>query len=229
MKMTLRRSSNIIESSVRNRHRSVGTIRNLYFDHQRWAVRFFLVNTGNWFIYKPALMSCAHLNLNPNTLDLSTDLSEEQIKIGILPEKETSPTRKFDTRYGINEGAYSWNYRNIWGSGIFPRDLASRLLTKYFPNFSLKRTAEDLDLCSANEVNGYSIDTLDGKIGWVRDLLIDPRTWSIRYLDIETVKWDSGEHVLLSPDWISSVDSKERSFKVELSTEGVREYCLPPN
>ncbi len=51
---------------------------------------------------------------------------------------------------------------------------------------------------------GKSINAADGDIGQVSDLYFDDKTWTIRYIVVDTGGWLSGRQVLLSPHAFAS-------------------------
>ena len=78
-------------------------------------------------------------------------------------------------------------------------------------------------LRGTQEEGGYFIAAADGEIGHVEDFIVDDESWAIRYLTTETGNWWSGKKVLISPQWISSVDWAQRNVHVQFSREGVRQ------
>jgi hypothetical protein len=85
-------------------------------------------------------------------------------------------------------------------------------------------SADDSDphLRSCNAVKGYHIVANDGEIGHVQGFLYDDRTWSLRYLIVETGNWWAGHQVLISPEWISQVNWEDSSVTVMLDREAIR-------
>ena len=70
---------------------------------------------------------------------------------------------------------------------------------------SLVRAGGDGDshLQAATAVVGYAIRTEDGEIGHVKDVLVDDKAWTIRYLVVDTEHWWAGKIVLVSPGWLT--------------------------
>jgi uncharacterized protein YrrD len=54
-------------------------------------------------------------------------------------------------------------------------------------------------LRTARNLKGTSIAATDGNIGSVQDLYFDDRSWTVRYLVVDTGTWLPGRHVLISP------------------------------
>ena len=72
---------------------------------------------------------------------------------------------------------------------------------------NLARAGEngDVHLKTATEVMGYDVQTEDGKIGHVKDVLVDDQAWAIRYLVVDTEHRWEGKTVLVSPAWLINV------------------------
>ncbi|HXJ83680.1 MAG TPA: PRC-barrel domain-containing protein [Candidatus Methylomirabilis sp.] len=63
----------------------------------------------------------------------------------------------------------------------------------------------DGHLQTATAVMGYAIQTEDGEIGHVKDVLVDDQTWAIRYLVVDTENRWAGKKVVVSPAWLAHV------------------------
>jgi uncharacterized protein YrrD len=70
---------------------------------------------------------------------------------------------------------------------------------------------------------GFTIGCTDGEIGKVTELYFDDKTWTIRYLIVETGSWLFGRKILLSteallkPDWVNQI------FPVNLTMEQIKD------
>lgn len=69
---------------------------------------------------------------------------------------------------------------------------------------------------------GFSLATEDGEIGSIKDFYFDDQYWNIRYLVVETGNWFFGRKVLVSPYAIEGVEWENRSLKVRMTKEQVR-------
>jgi hypothetical protein len=52
---------------------------------------------------------------------------------------------------------------------------------------------------------GYTVESEEGEIGRVDDVLVDDSAWAIRYLVVNAEKWCPGKTVLVSPEWLIPV------------------------
>lgn len=62
-----------------------------------------------------------------------------------------------------------------------------------------------LHLQNAIAVLGHAVQSEDGEIGRVKDVLVDDDAWAIRYLVVDTRDWWAGKNVLVSPKWLTRV------------------------
>jgi len=73
----------------------------------------------------------------------------------------------------------------------------------------------------AGELKGVTIEAMDGDIGSVQDLYFDDRTWTVRYLVVDTGTWLPGRQVLISPMAFHVVPGGSR-LRTRLTKDQVR-------
>jgi sporulation protein YlmC with PRC-barrel domain len=74
------------------------------------------------------------------------------------------------------------------------------------------------------DIKRFTIAATDGDIGVTQDFLFDNRTWTVRYMYVDTNKWlPLGEKVLISPISLREIDSDEEKIHVALSTQEVKD------
>jgi hypothetical protein len=66
-------------------------------------------------------------------------------------------------------------------------------------------------------LEGYDIVASDGRLGHVRDLLFDDRSWAFRWIVVNTGSWLSKRLVLIHPSATLDVDHERRTIRVNLS------------
>ena len=74
----------------------------------------------------------------------------------------------------------------------------------------------------AKELEDYELRARDGKIGHVEDFFFDDRTWTVRYLVIDTGTWLNRRKVLISPTAVSRAEWDQQLLPVDLTREQVR-------
>jgi hypothetical protein len=72
-------------------------------------------------------------------------------------------------------------------------------------------------------VMGYHIQATDGDIGHVEGLLVDEKTWAIRYFVVNTSNWWLGHQVLIAPQWIQEVSWSDSTVSVNLTQQAVQD------
>jgi len=72
-----------------------------------------------------------------------------------------------------------------------------------------------------NNLMGFTMGATDGEIGKVTDFYFDDRTWTIRYLVVETGNWLSNRKVLISPKALLQCDWENETFPVNLTKEQI--------
>jgi uncharacterized protein YrrD len=76
-------------------------------------------------------------------------------------------------------------------------------------------------LDKAKTLTGYSLHSLDGEIGKVKDFYFDDHYWTIRYLVADTGEWLVSRKVLISPHSLAGVDRNQGSITVKLTRDQI--------
>jgi hypothetical protein len=76
-------------------------------------------------------------------------------------------------------------------------------------------------LSKTKALTGYTLKSLDGEIGTVKEFYFDDQHWTIRHLVIDTRNWLPGKKVLISPLWIDHVSWHDSKVFVNLSREAI--------
>jgi hypothetical protein len=76
-------------------------------------------------------------------------------------------------------------------------------------------------LSSAKTLKGYTLNSLDGRIGKVKEFYFDDRHWTIRYLVADTGHWLTDRQVLISPYALLSVNREEQTLAVDLTKKQI--------
>jgi len=69
----------------------------------------------------------------------------------------------------------------------------------------------------------YTLDSLDGEIGRIKEFYFDDRHWTIRYLVAETGNWLTDRQVLISPYALKAVIREEQHIEVELTKKQIED------
>jgi hypothetical protein len=74
-----------------------------------------------------------------------------------------------------------------------------------------------------NDLQEFTIHATDGDIGRVDHFLFDDQQWTVRYVVVDTGKWLPGRRVLISPRAVGRVDTGDRTLRLDLTREKVRD------
>jgi len=73
----------------------------------------------------------------------------------------------------------------------------------------------------AKTLKGYTLECTDGNIGQLVEFFFDDRYWTVRYLVVGTGAWLKGRQVLLAPYALISVNTHDRSVRVNLTKKQI--------
>ena len=70
-------------------------------------------------------------------------------------------------------------------------------------------------------LKGYTLDSLDGEIGKVKEFYFDDQHWAIRYLVADTGNWLTGRQVLISPYAMIAVNKEKQNIAIDLTKKQI--------
>jgi sporulation protein YlmC with PRC-barrel domain len=147
----------------------IGSVHDVYFDQERWAVRYLVVDTGEWLAGKRVLVPPA---------SVETALSSaKKLRLALTRERVERAPPAEDGEPQLRSGA---------------------------------------------EVIGYGIEARDGAIGEVQDFIIDDKSWTVRDIVVDTLKWWPGGEVRVHPAYVERIDRGERRMHLRLTRDQVK-------
>lgn len=78
-------------------------------------------------------------------------------------------------------------------------------------------------LRNAKTLKGYSLNSLNGDIGKVKEFYFDDQHWAIRYLVADTGTWLKDRQVLLSPYALVAVDDAQQHVEINLTKKQIED------
>jgi hypothetical protein len=240
-KTMLRNAKNLHGFTIRATDGELGTVDQLYFDDETWAIRYLTVATGGWLDDRLVLISPISV--------VDTDWQAKRLDVALTKKQvENSPdinthqpvSRQHEAAFNRYYGyPYYWGGPYLWGAGAYPADMVlppialplGALPPSVLPPSVLidaleegRRSGESTDshLRSSEDVTGYSIEASDGEIGHVDGFVVDDEAWAIRYIEVATRNWWPGKKVLVSPAWIERVSWADSKVYAGLSREAIQ-------
>lgn len=198
----------------------IGKTKDFLFDDGHWTVRYAVADTGKWLPGRKVLLSPIFFD-EPDWRNQRVPVALNKEMIENSPElHEHAPVSRQVERdfHAYYTAAPYWAGTGPWG-GYTSLDALRNAAFKMEP----ARSPDDASshLRSLREVSGYSIAAHDGEIGHVKDFIVDTKTWTIRWLVIDTGSWIPGRNVLVSPTWADSVSWSDRTLKVTMTKKEI--------
>ena len=217
---------------------TIGQVKDFFFDDEAWVIRYLVVDTGTWLSSRMVLISPISLG-QPNQAEKVLPVSITRAQVMNSPDIDTQKpvSRQHELQYfGYYGYPYYWGGGGLWGEGLYPdmmlsgyggfgSDDATQRRTAYAAEQAemARRQGDDPHLRSSNTVMNYYIHATDGDIGHVQGLLVEEKTWAIRYLIVNTSNWWLGHQVLIAPQWIQDVSWLEATVSVNLTRQAVKD------
>jgi uncharacterized protein YrrD len=202
----------------------IGTVKDVYFDDEKWTIRYVVVHTGSWLMGRDVLISPIALRgFDDNEKSILVDLTKEKIENSPSIDTAEPISRQREREYFQYYGwPYYWGGPAAWGwtgvPGPFPipeppppRDLA--------PDDA---EGADVHLRSAQEIIGYHIQAHDQELGHVEDFVVDDASWTITDMLVDTRNWWPGKKVLVPHEAIQTVSWIDRTITVDLQPQQIQ-------
>ncbi|MGQ0749767.1 MAG: PRC-barrel domain-containing protein, partial [Betaproteobacteria bacterium] len=191
----------------------IGSVKDVYFDDERWAVRYLVVDTGKWLPGKEVLISPASVTAaDADAGTIAVNLTREQVRQAPASEERPPASRLYEEAHARYYGyPYYWYGPYLWGPvmmpGVPPGTGRLPLEREYKERAQqASRRAEQSHLRSGDELAGYYISAADGEIGHVEDFIVDDKTWAVTDMVVDTRNWLPGRKVTIPPGAIQHVD-----------------------
>ena len=199
----LYRVKSIDNFTICSKDGTIGKIKELLFDDQKWDVRYMVADTGNWLPGRKVLISPEFmLELSQEKQCVNVDLIKKQIKDSPPLTSDVPVDRQRDKDY--------------WGFFSLPESPLTKLPADQPDQEALNRRelherfeeehSWDRHLRSTLAATGLTVEAPDGEVGQIEDFIIDDQTWSVRYFIVKTSDWWPGHQVLVAPPWISKMN-----------------------
>ena len=226
----------------------IGSVKDFYFDDDRWVVRYLVVETGSWLSSRKVLISPVSIGTpNHDEKVLPLSITREQVRNSpdIDTDKPVSRQHEMDHLGYYGYPAY-WDSVGAWGgstmpglmtpdTGLAPSGVgvleADRAVAA---EMAARHRNDDPHLRSCKATTGYHLKAQDGEIGHVQDWIVDEEGWAIRYLVVDTSNWWIGHKVLLAPQWIQEVSWSDKTVAVNMTRDAIKhapewDASMPPS
>jgi hypothetical protein len=198
----------------------LGTVDQLYFDDETWAIRYLTVAIG--------FLGGRRVLISPISV-IYVDWIGQRLDV-VLTKRQVESSPNIDTDQPVSrqhEIAYSeyygypcyWGGPFLWGPVYYPG--AVNTAPKDATAERIRSKPMDSHLRSTTAVTGYHIEATDGELGLVDGFIVDDEAWAVRYIEVATGNWRPGKKVLVSPAWIERVSWEDSKVYLDLSREAI--------
>lgn len=217
---------------------SLGKVRDFLLAEEKPDLHYIVVDIGSWLKSRKVVLSQTVFGTPDTEREIiPADVTRKQVEEGPTLDERAPVSRKHEDAVAEY---YGWPAPYmVGGLGIeaptFAGQAGGPVLTvrqKAGPDSAPAGRAtdpsgrpvgdDDAVLRSWQEVTGYHISAADGEIGHVEDFLVDPESWIVRYLVVDTRNWLPGRKVLVSTDWLRSFSYDEQTAQVDLPREQIK-------
>lgn len=211
--------------AIAARDGAIGSIKDAYFDDEKLAVRYLVVDTGGWLTGRRVLLSPASLEA-PTGGVIPARLHRRDIEEAPGIEDELPVSRLYEKAHAQHyRYPYYWGGPLLWGFAAAPIAMG---LEDAEPNATDRMARENEEaaarshLRSASEIVGYRVVTRDGSIGKVDDFVVEDNDWSLKGVVADTREWWPGGHIEIPAEAIEAIDWENREVRVALTREAAR-------
>ena len=221
----LRNAKELHGFTIRATDGELGILDQLYFDDETWAVRYLIVETGDWLVGRPVMISpisVVHTDWGTKRLDVA--LTKKQVANSPDTNAHQTVSRQHEAANNQYYGYHSyWGGPYLWGPAYYPAGLTIPTPASEEAMEDCKQgESADSHLRSTEAITGYRIEAADGEIGHVDGFVVDDEAWAIRYIEVATRNWWPGKKVLVSPGWIDRMNWSDSRLYSGLSREAIQ-------
>jgi hypothetical protein len=234
----LKRISHLTKFTLAATDGDIGTCRDFLFDDRDWVVRYLVAQTGGWLTGRKVLVSPASLGEPSWTSErFPLRLTRQQVEQCPALDEHAPVSREYEIAYyEYLNMPYYWLGDDLWGAYPDPRGMIHPVPESPPEIVAEADQPEEGHLRSCDEVVGYNVYSVDDIAEAVEDVLVDDRTWALRYLVVDTRRWLPGGRVLIPTSRLHAIDWVDRRIDTDLSSEIIKgsprfdpERLLDPN
>lgn len=200
---------------VRDADRELGKPKDWLFNAFPWTVHYFRVQTGTWPAHSNVLVT-----------PFAFDEIDERVSVVYL--KTTLKGLAGMPRLEDYRAQPRIPMAGAHGQAGWIKDDADRVtccgVVAIRQSVGIEvAKIRDPPLCSWRKFQGYSVQTLDARIGHVTDLIAEDQNWTILFLVVDVGGFRGGKRLLVLPEWIEGVSSRDSLVRLNVGAHVVRD------
>jgi len=201
-----------------------GSIHQLYFEDDTWAVRYLVASTLGWLTGRELLVSpLAVTRVDWKARRMDVALSKKQFELSPDINTHLPVSRQHEAEFFNYYGyPYYWVGPSLWGETDYPFGAVAAANLEREPEFRVAGESPDSHLRSTESITGYAIEAKDGELGHLDGFVFDDATWLLRYIEVATHNWWPGKKILISTDWMERISWEESKIYVSLTRDAIQ-------
>jgi sporulation protein YlmC with PRC-barrel domain len=219
------KTSDLIGREVVAMDGEVGKIRDLYFDDERWVIRYLVIETGDWMSRRSVLVSPISVTTAGDAdTPVSVNLTQAAIATGPDASSQQPVSRRFELEFSKHyEYPIYWVGGGLWGGAMNPAVFAKNVVTEEEERDALDEHSDESHLRSIEEVTGYHVQATDGSIGHIEDFQFGDETWQILETIVDTRNLLPGRKVVIAVRKIDEIIWADSSVVIHMTREAIKE------
>lgn len=205
----------------------IGKVDEFYFEDTTWVIRYLILKTGNWFLYRQVLISPqAIIKTEAGPEIFAVNLNKEQIRTSPDIDTDKPVSQQQDIQL---YGHYAW--QRYGGGGFYAGGSAAVMDNNPIIDEKItkeadpkdKRSDDDIHLRSTETIIGYAVHASDGDFGHVSDFIFDDANWQIIYVVVDSHNWFGGKKFLIETGTIKEIQWENSKVIVNISQEAIKD------
>ncbi len=207
--------------TIQTKDGEIGICNDFLFDDRTWMVRYLVVKTLRWLPGRKVVISPVFLD-EPDwpAKCFSVRLTKQQIEDSPPLDEHAPVSRQYEIAY---HQFYTLPFYWVSNGSLDDKSYPSSGVIETIPDRPVPQVDEidvtEGPLRSIKEVTGYDVVAIDGESGHIDDFLADERCWNLRYVIVHTHNWLPGGRVLLSTQWLRSINWTDRKAYTDLDID----------
>ncbi len=200
-----------------------GKVKDILFDEERWIVRYIETDlTNNSSEKRKLIPKMFFKNPNWDEQEFPVELTKSDVESCPDMGSNLPISRKYEQelyKHFKEEEYWMQSYVSPMGIPAITHPIPpSRVSGKVIDEKKLKT-----HLRSFQEIIGYSIHALDGKLGQIDDIIVDDIDWRIIYAVVDTSTWmPLSKKVLVGVDRMSTISYADKEIKINVDSAVIK-------
>lgn len=227
----LEKTKKLYGYTVKAEDGDAGQVVSMLFDDRDWNINYLVVDTGSWLAGRRVLLSTEAVKMVSWKNDLVvTNLTTTKIKDSPtvdlekpVSEEELAELHRYYGWASFRPGILPGAPVAVPGTAMSISQTMEYKITDESRGEELLQEEIERHLRSTREVSRYRVEAEEETIGYVEDLLFETDDWTIRYFIVDAGGIMEEKEILLSRDWVRSLDWLKREIDMAITIDAVKD------